>query len=139
MSTEAAAPPSAPIYSHKNPYRALHPVNLRLSGSGSEKDTRHHEISLEDSGLAYAPGDALGLLPSNCPLLVEELLAALPATGEETVPGKDGSPKPLREALRHDYAISITEKKFVEAAAAKGVTELADLLRPERLDDLRLY
>jgi sulfite reductase (NADPH) flavoprotein alpha-component len=137
MSTEAA--PAAPAYSHKNPFFALHPVNLRLTGAGSEKDTRHHEISLEDSGLSYLPGDALGLVPQNCHLLVEELVAALHATGDEPVPGKDGSPKPLREALLRDYAIHLVEKKFVEAAALKGAQKLAELLKPENADALKVY
>ncbi|HEV7866261.1 MAG TPA: hypothetical protein VGO90_01165 [Chthoniobacteraceae bacterium] len=138
MSTEAVAA-TAPVYSHKNPYPALHPVNVRLTGPGSEKDTRHHEISLDDSGLTYLPGDALGLLPTNCPLLVEELIAALHATGDETVPGKDGSPKTLREALLRDYAISLTEKKFIQAAAEKGIARLQELLQPEKADELKLY
>ena len=137
MSTEAAA--AAPAYSHKNPFFALHPVNRRLSGPGSEKDTRHHEISLEDSGLSYLPGDALGLVPQNCHLLVAELVLALHATGDELVPGKDGSPKPLREALLKDYAIHLVEKKFVEAAAQKGADKLADLLKPENSDALKVY
>jgi len=136
MSTESAA---APAYSHKNPFFALHPVNARLSGAGSEKDTRHHEISLEGSGLTYLPGDALGLIPQNDHLLVEEVIQALHATGDETVPGKDGSPKTLREALVTDYAIHFTEKKFVEAAAQRGAAKLAELLLPENADQLRVY
>jgi sulfite reductase (NADPH) flavoprotein alpha-component len=135
MSTEAAASP----YSHKNPFFALHPVNLRLSGAGSEKDTRHHEISLEGSGLTYLPGDALGLVPQNDHLLVEELIQALRATGDETVPGKDGTPKSLRDALLTDYAIHFTEKKFVEAAAQRGAARLAELLAPENADALKVY
>lgn len=137
MSTEAAATPSA--YSHKNPFPALHPVNQKLSGTGSEKDTRHHEISLDGSGLSYLPGDALGLVPANCHLLVEELIQALHATGDEPVPGKDGTPKPLREALFKDYAITFAEKKFVEAAAAQGVAELAEMLKPENSDQLKVF
>ncbi len=136
MSTEPAA---AAAYSHKNPFFALHPVNERLSGPGSEKDTRHHEISLSGSGLTYLPGDALGLIPQNDHLLVEELIQALKATGDETVPGKDGFPKTLREALHTDYAIHFTEKKFVEAAAQRGAQKLADLLLPENADQLRVY
>jgi sulfite reductase (NADPH) flavoprotein alpha-component len=138
MSTEAA-PATAPVYSHKNPFPALHPVNAKLTGTGSEKDTRHHEISLEGSGLSYQPGDALGLVPANCHLLVEELIAALRATGDEPVPGKDGTPKPLRDALLKDYAITFAEKKFVEAAAAKGVSELAEMLKPENADQLKVF
>src|SRR6185295_15163422 len=109
MSTEATT--AAPAYSHKNPFFALHPVNEKLTGAGSEKDTRHHEISLEGSGINYLPGDALGLIPQNCHLLVEELIEALHATGEEAVPGRDGTPKALREVLLKDYAIHFAEKK----------------------------
>ena len=137
MSTEA--PAAAPVFSHKNPFFALHPVNVRLSGAGSEKDTRHHEVLLDVSGLSYLPGDALGLIPQNCHRLVEELIAALHATGDETVPGKDGAPKPLREALVTDYAIHFAEKKFVEAAAQKGAGKLAELLKPENSDALKVY
>lgn len=136
MSTEAA---TAPVYSHKNPFPALHTVNVKLTGAGSEKDTRHHEISLEGSGLTYAAGDALGLVPTNCHLLVEELIAALHATGDESVTGKDGQPKSLREALFKDYAITFAEKKFVEAAANKGVAELGEMLKPENSDQLKVY
>ena len=137
MSTEAAL--AASPYSHKHPFFALHPVNRRLSGAGSEKDTRHHEISLAGSGLSYLPGDALGLVPQNCPALVEELLTALHATGDELVPGKDGAPKPLRDALRTDFAIHFAEKKFVEAAAQRGAEKLATLLQPENSDALKVY
>jgi len=136
MSTEPAV---AAAYSHKNPFLALHPVNERLSGAGSEKDTRHHEISLAGSGLTYLPGDALGLIPQNDHLLVEETIHALRATGDETVPGKDGSPKTLRAALHTDYAIHLTEKKFIEAAAQRGAPKLAELLLPENADQLRVY
>ena len=137
MSTvpEGAAAP----YSVKNPFPALHTVNLKLTGPASQKDTRHHEISLVDSGLGYKAGDALGLFPVNCPLLVEELIRALGASGGETVPGRDGQPKPLREALIRDYGITFADKKFVEAVVARGATELAGLLEPERAQDLREY
>ncbi|MDB6175315.1 MAG: FAD-binding domain protein [Chthoniobacteraceae bacterium] len=139
MSTESVPAPAAPVYSNKNPFHARHLVNLMLTGSGSEKDTRHHEISLEGSGIKYSAGDALGLQPTNCPDLVQELIVALHATGEELVPGRDGTLKPLRTALFGDYAITFTEKKFVEAAAEKGIQKLKDLLQPERSEDLKKY
>ena len=34
----------------------------------------HIELSLRDSGLSYIPGDALGMIPSNDPELVDALL-----------------------------------------------------------------
>ena len=134
MSTESPA-----AYSFKNPFPARLTANAKLTGAGSEKDTRHLEISLADSGIAYLAGDALGVMPANCPALVEELIAALRARGDEPVPGRDGQPKPLRDALCADYAITFADRKFIEAAAQRGATELQALLAPERADDLRAY
>jgi sulfite reductase (NADPH) flavoprotein alpha-component len=139
MSTEPDSAPAAPVFSNKNPFQARHTANIRLTGSASEKDTRHHEISLAGSGMKYMAGDALGLIPTNCPALVEELISALRAKGDEPVTNRDGHVKPLREALFRDCAITFVEKKFVEAAAEKGATLLKDLLQPERSADLKAY
>ena len=136
MSTESAP---ASVYSNKNPFPARHKTNVKLTGDASEKDTRHHEISLTGSGLNYIAGDALGLVVTNCPALADELVAALRAKGDEPVPGRDGAPKPLRDALFGDYAITFCDKKFVEACVAKGAAELAPLLTPEKADDLKKY
>ena len=129
MSTEAT--PTS-VYSNKNPFPARHKTNLKLTGEASEKDTRHHEISLAGSGLHYDAGDALGLVVTNCPALADELVAALRAKGDELVPGRDAAPKPLRDALFSDYAITFIDKKFIEACVGKGATELAPLLTPDR-------
>ena len=139
MSIETAPAAAAPAYSYKHPFPALHPVNGKLTGPGSEKETRHHEISLAGSGISYLAGDALGVMPLNCPELVEEVIATLHATGDELVPGRDGQPKPLRAALLSDYAITFADRKFVEAAAQRGVGALQTLLAPENADKLRVY
>ncbi len=136
MSTEAT--PTS-VYSNKNPFPARHKTNLKLTGEASEKDTRHHEISLAGSGLHYDAGDALGLVVTNCPALADELVAALRAKGDELVPGRDAAPKPLRDALFSDYAITFIDKKFIEACVGKGATELAPLLTPEKADDLKKF
>src|ERR1700679_618059 len=93
MSTDPAS-----LYSRKNPFPATHPVNRKLSGEGSGKDTRHHEVSLVGSGLNYEVGDSMGLFATNDPALVQEIITALGATGEEEVPGSDGVGKALRQA-----------------------------------------
>ena len=80
-STNGAAPVLEPVpaeekpagYSRKNPFSARLLVNRKLTGEGSEKDTRHYEISLEGSGLTYEAGDALGIMPTNSPELVDEI------------------------------------------------------------------
>lgn len=122
MSTE-----TAPLYSRKNPFPATHPVNLKLSGEGSGKDTRHHEISLAGSGLHYEVGDSLGLFATNDSGLVAEIIEAIGATGDESVPGADGQPKSLRAALTSDYIITQPGKEFVKVLIEKAGAAVADL------------
>ena len=47
----------------------------------SDKDVRHLELSLQGSGLAYEPGDALGVWPRNPDALVDAVLATLRLDG----------------------------------------------------------
>jgi sulfite reductase (NADPH) flavoprotein alpha-component len=115
------------LYSRKNPFPALHPVNRKLSGEGSGKDTRHHEISLAGSGLNYEVGDSLGLFATNDPALVSEILHSIGATGDEVVPGADGTPKPLRLALLTDYVITQPSKEFLKALIERAGDAVADL------------
>ena len=80
MSTESASG-----YSRKNPFPATLAVNRKLTGEGSNKDTRHFEISLSGSGLAYEVGDSLGVFPKNDTELVEGILKNQGFTGDEQV------------------------------------------------------
>ena len=123
----------------KNPYPAKRLDNIRLTGPDSDKDTRHHAISLGDSGIVYHPGDALGLIATNCPELARELVTALGAKGTEMVPDKNKQPKPLLDALIQDYVINFIDKKFVEAAVKKGISDLAPLIAPENADKLKIF
>ncbi len=143
MSTETTtAAPAASPYSRKNPFPGRLLVNRLLSREGSGKEIRHLEISLAGSGLAYETGDSLGVYPDNDPALVDETLAALGATGTETVPGNDGQPVPLREALLRHYQITQPGKQLLEAIAARteGNSVIKELLAdPLRKDDLTKY
>ena len=51
----------------KQNFTGRHLVNLRLTGPGSEKDTRHHEIAIDGQPATYLPGDALGVHPAEQP------------------------------------------------------------------------
>ena len=139
MSTEPAA---ASAFSRKNPFPAPLQANRKLTGEGSEKDTRHFELNLDGSGLIYECGDSIGVFPKNDPALVDEILHVLHATGEEQVPGNDGTPKALRAALIEDYQITQPSKQFIQAIVERG-GEAAALLRelqdPLRKNDLEEY
>ncbi|MGM0451491.1 MAG: flavodoxin domain-containing protein, partial [Pseudomonadota bacterium] len=52
--------PGKSQYDRKHPFPAPVLENIVLNGRGSNKETRHVELSLEDSGLSYRPGDAVG-------------------------------------------------------------------------------
>ena len=128
---------SAPVYNRKNPCLAHLKTAVKLSKQGSEKDTRHYEIDLTGSGLTFEPGDSLAVLPQNDPALVEDTLAALHFSGDEAVTDLDGKPTTIRSALTTSCAITIPDKKFLQAVADKaGVGELAALLTPDKKEDL---
>ena len=140
MSTETTASP----YSRKNPFPGRMTTNRLLSRPGSGKEIRHHEISLDGSGLSYEVGDSAGIYPDNDPAFVEETLAALGAGGDEMVPPAEaGAPAlPLREALRTQYHITSPSKQFLEAIAARseGDSVLRELMEdPLRKHDVAKY
>ncbi|WP_052945193.1 diflavin oxidoreductase, partial [Acidisphaera rubrifaciens] len=70
-----------------------------LTRAGSAKDVRHVVIDLADSGLAYEPGDSIGLAPRNDPALVAACLRALGAADDEPVPCPDGVTRPAADAF----------------------------------------
>ncbi len=128
---EVAPAETASTYSKSHPFPAPLLANVRLNGEGSAKDTRHFEFSLEGSGLSYEAGDALGVRPTNCAELAEELLRALGRSGEEPVPDRDGKETPLREALVHHYEITRIPSPLLKAVAERsGDTELQKLTAP---------
>ena len=136
-------PPAAVAYSRKNPFPGRLLVNRRLNSPDSEKNTRHFEISLEGSGITYEVGDSMAVYPTNDPALVDEILKALEATGDEEIAGNRGVPTTLREGLLRDYSITQPTPKFLKAIAqrASAAPLLNELLEPERkhdLDDLHL-
>jgi sulfite reductase (NADPH) flavoprotein alpha-component len=126
-------------WSKTNPFPARLLARQLLNRPGSAKEVYHHEISLEGSGLAYEPGDALGVAPHNCRALVDALLAALHCAGDESVRIGEAS-QPLREALTSHYEITRPAAEVLAAVAkAAPNCELARLLAPERADDLKRW
>jgi len=132
------SPDGKPLYNARNLLQARCLRNVSLCGPGSDKDTRHIEISLSGSGLTYEAGDALAVRPTNDPQLVAQTLKALGFQGDEAVKVKD-SEKLLREALSRDYQIHFTEKKFLAKLAEKGADRIAELLKPENAAALEEY
>ncbi|MGW7677080.1 assimilatory sulfite reductase (NADPH) flavoprotein subunit [Shewanella sp. S23-S33] len=72
-------------FTKQNPYSAEVLVSQKITGRGSDRDVRHVEIDLGDSGLTYQAGDALGVWFSNNEVLVDEVLAGLSLVADELV------------------------------------------------------
>ncbi len=100
-------------YSKDAPLVASLSVNQKITGRNSEKDVRHIEIDLGDSGLRYQPGDALGVWYQNDPALVKELVELLWLKGDETVT-VDGKTLTLREALQWHFELTVNTANIVE-------------------------
>jgi sulfite reductase (NADPH) flavoprotein alpha-component len=142
--SEVTAPPkpakSASPYTRANPFPGKLVVNRRLSGPESEKDTRHFEVDLKGWGLSYEVGDSMAVYASNEPELVEEIIRAIGAKGDEPVPAAKTT-KPFRDALLRDFSITQTTPKFLRAITerARSSNLLKDLLHSDRKEDLDRY
>lgn len=142
-------------YTKEAPLRASLSVNQKITGRNSEKDVRHIEIDLGDSGLCYQPGDALGVWYQNDPALVKEIVELLWLKGDEPV-AVDGKLLPLTEALQWHFELTVNTAGIVENYATltrsefllplvgdkaqlqhyAAATPIADMLRfsPSQLD-----
>ncbi|MDR9854926.1 assimilatory sulfite reductase (NADPH) flavoprotein subunit [Paenibacillus sp. VCA1] len=127
-------------FSRTNPFHAEILENLNLNGRGSDRETRHLEISLEGSGLQYEPGDSLGIYPENHPQLVDDLIAAMDWNPEESITiNKQGDLLALRKALLRHYEITVLTKplikQFAEIAASPGLKELVEPGQEQKLKE----
>lgn len=131
--------PAQGTWSKKNPFPATVLENLVLTGRGSEKETRHVELSIEDSGLQWEPGDSLGVLPHNDPRDIEAVATALGFNGDEMVDGPRGEVA-LREALARDFEITTLTRPFLQGwAELSGSDDLGALLADGNRDGLRTW
>ncbi|MDR2218424.1 MAG: NADPH-dependent assimilatory sulfite reductase flavoprotein subunit [Yokenella regensburgei] len=100
-------------YTKEAPLTATLSANQKITGRDSEKDVRHLEIALGDSGLRYQPGDALGVWYQNDPVLVKELVELLWLKGDEPVM-VDGNTLALAEALQWHFELTVNTANIVE-------------------------
>ena len=109
-------------YTKEAPLTAAFAVNQKITGRGSDKDVRHIEIDLGDSGLRYQPGDALGVWYENDAELVSELLAQVWLKGDEQVEVQ-GNTLPLAEALQKHFELTVNTPQIVAQYATLSRNE----------------
>ncbi len=124
-------------YNKQNPYTATLLTSQKITGRDSGKDVRHIEIDLEDSGLTYQPGDALGVWYENSSELANAVLGKVGLSGVETVE-VDGESLSIHSALVSKYEITTSNPQFVtKFAELSGSKKLQKLV--EDKDKLREY
>ena len=123
----------------KQTFTGRHLVNVRLTGPGSEKITRHHEIAIDGGHVSYLPGDALGALPANDAALVERVIHVIGATGNEPVPAPDGTTLPLHQALSTIYNLNNPSRRLLEFVACHDGADVAPLLDKANAESLKHY
>ncbi len=132
MSEETIEPGHAPKYTRNQPYQAEVLVNELLTGAGSEKETRHVELSLED-GMTYLPGDAVGIIPENRASAVAEVLHALRFKSDERVLDHYKVEISLEEAVQTRLAIGKLTRGSVGqyAKLAPEIVGLKEMTGPD--------
>ena len=127
---------STPAWHREQPFAAPLLLNQRITGRDSDRDVRHLELSLEGSGLRYAPGDALGVWPTQAPALIEAIIAAAQLDGDAPVQ-VGGEEHPLRTWLAERRELTqLTRPFFVAHADRSGDAALRELLAPASRDAL---
>jgi len=114
--TPAPATPGQSPWSRSHPFPArIHSIR-NLNQAGSSKQTSHVEIDLSGSELTYEVGDALGVYPTNCPELVEQVLAAIDTSTDSTFE-LDGKAVPVAEAIRHHFCLREISDELITTLA----------------------
>jgi sulfite reductase (NADPH) flavoprotein alpha-component len=119
-------------YTRNNPFSSTVRVNELQTAAGSEKETRHIELTL-DEGMSYTPGDAVGINPENRAEAVADVLAALRFRGDERVQDHYKIDISLEEALRTRLSIGKLARGSVKqyAKLAPGLEGLKEMVAPE--------
>ena len=101
-------------FGKKNPFPGTILDNYNLNKEGSKKETRHVEISLKGSDLEYEAGDAVAVIPTNCPDLVNEVIEVNKLKADEVIEIHTGDNVTLQNALLNHYDISQLNKNIIK-------------------------
>ncbi len=113
-------------------------LNRRLNPHSAHKDTRQFALDLGGSELTYEAGDALGVMPRNCPELVSELLDLTRLGGATCVNIDTFGEVPLQQALTQHFEIARPSQDTLMFIAERSRNcDLKHLLEPERKADLK--
>lgn len=101
-------------YTKQNPFVASLIQSLKITGRDSVKDIRHIEISLEESGIQYQVGDALGVYFLNSKAVIDRILAATSNNADDQVTINEQVYR-LGDALSEKLELTLSYPGFVKS------------------------
>jgi sulfite reductase (NADPH) flavoprotein alpha-component len=104
-----AIKPSVAAPTRDRPAEIVFSSRRRLNKRGSSKETWHIELDLADSGITYAVGDSLGIVPTNHPALVDAVIAAIGAPPDFPIADRS-----LREVLSDGSSLGVAPDMLFE-------------------------
>jgi sulfite reductase (NADPH) flavoprotein alpha-component len=126
--TTPAASAAKPViergYGRDAPVPARLVASVALGSPTPERETRHVVIDIAGSGVAYEPGDSLGIWPRNNPDEVELLVAILRSRGSEAVTLADGAVVSAREALTRECDLRAPTQALYSLLAREATDEV---------------
>jgi sulfite reductase (NADPH) flavoprotein alpha-component len=139
-SGEITAVPSRTLPTKANPAATRLIKNLCLNASGANKDTRYFAFDVGDSGLEYEAGDSLGVWPSNCPDLVNEIIGLVGLESSTIVNVAKIGEVALSEALTKHFEIARPSHDALTFIASHSTNdELNQLLKEDRKEDFKTW
>src|SRR5579872_5578928 len=133
------------IYSRTQPFLSKIKERKLLTKENSTKKTYHFSLDLKDADFTFRVGDSIGILPRNDPILVQHLLNAMRAQGDEAViDPKSGATLTIREFLSSKANLSRLTSSFLKLLYAyeplhDKKNQLNHLLQPEHKPLLAQY
>ncbi|MBO1254481.1 assimilatory sulfite reductase (NADPH) flavoprotein subunit [Alteromonas sp. 5E99-2] len=125
--TSVSGADAVQTYTKKAPFAASLATVQKITGRDSVKDIQHIEISLEDSGIQYQAGDALGVWFKNDAAIVAEIIELTKTNGDDSVTVA-GSELSLTEALTAKLELTLSYPGFV--------TAYQDIIKNDALQDI---
>ena len=131
--TQVTVPVTRKKPTGKHIYNGRLQTHIDLNDTGSAKETYHIEISAND--IVYQPGDSIGIVPTNNPDTIKEIIALTGIDAFAPVPYKDGT-STIFDLLHKKLSIGYLPERVIGSYASiakKEITEkridLIDLLK----------
>jgi sulfite reductase (NADPH) flavoprotein alpha-component len=131
--------PSQSRWNKALPFKAEVTQVQKITGLESAKDVYHLELSLEQSGLQYRPGDALGVWASNDADVVARLLDSLQIKASDMVSIDDQEMNISEALITHLEITRLSSDTVLAIAVAGGQDELGALFSGLEADQQRRF